>query len=315
MDEVLRAIFGSDGSSPVVIDMSDVVQPNNKFELHLTEHQRKSVIEFCNLPIRLRKKLESTGEGKQTITITRKELDELNDRIGSSVLDAPAVHRKRLRSVHYQVAELFAGDDYENLVHHNRRNTKGKKSTGQIYQFKITLLDTKPKIWRRIQIPDCKLNTLHYHIQAVMGWTNSHLHHFIIGRERYGIPEHLDYNGDGSIIDSKKIMLSDIVPADGKKVAFRYTYDFGDNWEHEVLFERVVNPDPKVKYPVCLDGERAAPPEDCGGTPGYEHLLEVLADPAQEEYHDALRWVGEGFDPDPFDPKIATVRMVRGLRG
>ncbi len=99
MNEVLRAIFGSDGSSPVVIDMSDVVQPNKKFELHLTEHQRNSVVEFSNLSTRLRKKLESAGDGKQTITVTRKELDELNDRIGSSVLDAPATHRKRLEAV------------------------------------------------------------------------------------------------------------------------------------------------------------------------------------------------------------------------
>jgi hypothetical protein len=316
MDEVLRAIFGSDGSSPMVIDMSDVVQRNKKFELHLTENQRKSIIEFCNLFTRLRKKLEFAGEGKQKITVTRKELDELNDRIGSSVLDAPAIHRKRLRSVHSQVAELFAGDDHENLVRHNRRNTKSKKPSGQIYQFKITLLDTKPKIWRRIQIPDCKLNTLHYHIQAVMGWNNSHLHHFIIGRERYGIPKLLDDPMLGSkVIDSTKTMLSDLLPTSGQRFKFEYTYDMGDNWEHEVLFEGVVNPDPKVKYPVCLEGERSAPPEDCGGTPGYEHLLEVLADPGQEEYHDALHWVGDGFDPAFFDPRIATVRMVRGLRG
>jgi hypothetical protein len=195
------------------------------------------------------------------------------------------------------------------------KKTASKKPTGTIYQFKITLLDTNPKIWRRIQIPDCKLNTLHYHIQAAMGWENAHLHHFEIKGERHGIPEHLDYDEDGSIIDSKKIMMSDIVPKNGKKVAFRYTYDFGDNWEHEVLFEGIVTPDSKVKYPLCLEGERAGPPEDIGGVPGYEHLLEVLTDPSQEEYHDALHWVGEDFDPAFFDPKIATVRMVRGLRG
>ncbi len=110
------------------------------------------------------------------------------------------------------------------------KKTTANKPTSTIYQFKITLLDTKPKIWRRIQIPDCKLNTLHYHIQAVMGWENSHLHHFEIKGERYGIPEHLDYDADGSVIDSKKVMVSEIIPKDGKKIAFRYTYDFGDNW-------------------------------------------------------------------------------------
>ena len=147
------------------------------------------------------------------------------------------------------------------------KSRAAKKPSGTIYQFKITLLDTKPKIWRRIQIPDCKINTLHYHIQAAMGWTNSHLHHFDIKGERHGIPEHLDYDGDGSIIDSKKIMLSQIVPHDVKKIAFRYTYDFGDNWEHEVLFEGILKPVPGKKYPLCLEGERAGPPENCGGTP------------------------------------------------
>ncbi len=194
------------------------------------------------------------------------------------------------------------------------KKTTAKMPSGQIYRFKITIRDTNPKIWRRIQIPDCKLNTLHYHIQAVMGWTNSQLHRFDIKGERHGMPENLDYDRDGSVIDSTKIMVSEIVPTDGKKFAFRYTYDFGDNWEHEVLFEGIVKPDPKAKYPLCLVGERAGPPEDCGGVPGYEHLREVLADPGQEEYHHALHWVVEGFDPDEFDPVIATARIVRGLR-
>jgi hypothetical protein len=194
-------------------------------------------------------------------------------------------------------------------------NKPAKKTSGTIHQFKITLLDTKPKIWRRIQIPDCKLHNLHLHIQAAMGWDNKHLHHFDIKGVRHGIPEHLDYDGDGSIIDSKKIKVSQIVPKDDKKLAFRYTYDFGDNWEHEVLFEGIVDPDPKNKYPICLEGERACPPEDCGGIGGYEHLLEVLADPQHEEYRDMLELVGEDFDPELFDAQISTVRMVRGLRG
>jgi len=177
-----------------------------------------------------------------------------------------------------------------------------------IYQFKLTLLGIQPTIWRRIQIPDCRLHTLHVHIQSAMGWSNKHFHRFDIKGERHGIPEHLDYDGDGSIIDSKKIMMSDIVPKDGKKIAFRYTYDFGDNWEHEVLFEGIVEPDPKTKYPICLEGERACPPEDCGGEMGYEHLLEVLNDPKHEEYLDLRQWAGD-FNPERFSAKIATWQM------
>jgi hypothetical protein len=110
-------------------------------------------------------------------------------------------------------------------------------------------------------------------------------------------------------------MVSEIVPNDGKKIAFRYTYDFGDNWEHEVLFEGIVRPDSNTKYPVCVEGERAGPPENCGGTTGYEHLLCVLHDPEDEEYDETVEWIGEDFDPERFDARIATVRMVRGLRG
>jgi len=98
------------------------------------------------------------------------------------------------------------------------KKTSPKKPTDAIYQFKLTLLGIQPKIWRRIQIPDCKLHKLHLHIQEAMGWNNSHFHHFDIKGERHGIPEHLDYDGDGSIIDSKKIKVSEIVPRDGKKI-------------------------------------------------------------------------------------------------
>jgi hypothetical protein len=313
MDEVLKAIFGVEGPSPVVIDLSKSLQRGKKFPVSLTENQRNSLVEFCNLPKRLNKKLESAGIGKQLITMTRTELDELHDRVGEASIHAPAAHRKRLQSVQAQVVELFAEDTHEGLVRHNKKSSRMKKPT-TIYQFKITLLDTTPKIWRRIQIPDCKLNTLHYHIQAAMGWNNSHFHHFDIKGKRHGIPEHLDYDGSGDVVDSRKIMVSEIIPVDGKKIAFRYTYDFGDNWEHEVLFESFVKPDPSTKYPVCVEGQRACPPEDCGGTPGYEHLLDVLADPQHEEHRDMLGWVGGNFDPELFDARIATVRMVRGLR-
>jgi len=94
---------------------------------------------------------------------------------------------------------------------------------------------------------------------------------------------------------------------------FQYIYDLGDNWEHEILFKKIVEPDPNQKYPLCLEGQRACPPDDCGGVPGFEQLLEVLADPTHEEHHDLREWAGD-FDPEKFDRLWATARMVRGLR-
>ena len=89
----------------------------------------------------------------------------------------------------------------------------------------------------------------------------------------------------------------------GKRLAFKYEYDFGDGWEHEVLFEGNPAVDPKAKYPLCAEGERACPPEDCGGVYGYENLLTVIQDPTHEEYESMLEWLGGRYDPDRFDPK------------
>ena len=152
---------------------------------------------------------------------------------------------------------------------------------------------------------------VHSHIQGAFGWTNSHLHDFDVGPDRYGIPSMLDMEEMPECRDSTKTRLRDLLPKDGKPFAFKYTYDLGDNWEHEVLFEGVVVFPRKIKYPICVEGERACPPEDCGGEVGYEHLLAVLGDPTHEEHADFQDWVGY-FDPEYFDAKEATA-VMRGV--
>lgn len=184
-----------------------------------------------------------------------------------------------------------------------------KVDPGVIYQFKITLLGYKPLIWRRIQVQGCTLDKLHEHIQTAMGWTNSHLHQFEIQGERYGDP---DLMGDLECEDSTTIMLNEILPNSGKRFAFRYDYDFGDGWEHEVLYEGSPLSEKGKKYPLCLEGEGACPPEDIGGVWGYADYLEALADPKHELHEDYLEWNGP-FDPEKFDPKKATREMKKGL--
>jgi len=182
-----------------------------------------------------------------------------------------------------------------------------------ICQFKITLLESNPPVWRRIQVQDCTLDKLHEHIQTAMGWTNSHLHQFDIKGERYGDPELLDDGfEDFECVDSTVTMVSDILPKTGKRLAFRYEYDFGDGWEHEVLYEGSPPLEKGKKYPLCLEGERACPPEDVGGVWGYAEYLEALADPKHERHDDFMEWSGP-FDPDDFDPKNATREMKKGL--
>jgi len=189
---------------------------------------------------------------------------------------------------------------------------KKPSKTKSVYQFKITLLNSKPPIWRRIQVQDCTLDDLHEHIQTAMGWMNSHLHHFTIGRKLYGDLELLEDMGV-EIEDSTTTRLSEILPSDGKRFQFTYEYDFGDYWQHEVLFEGSPEPKKGTKLPLCLEGERACPPEDVGGLRGYADFLEAVSDPKHEEHKHMVEWIGRNFDPQKFDPVQASKAMKKGL--
>lgn len=180
-----------------------------------------------------------------------------------------------------------------------KRKAKAKAAT--LFQLKITLLDIEPPIWRRVQTRDCTLDALHDVLQIVMGWENSHLHRFDINGQAFGDPDLFEEDFlEFDMRDSRKTKLSQVVPKDGKRCLFSYEYDFGDGWRHEILFEG--NPDVQqgVVYPTCLEGDRRCPPEDVGGTGGYQEYLEALADPSHENHQDFLRWRGK-FEPESFD--------------
>ncbi|MBN1995427.1 MAG: DUF1186 domain-containing protein [Anaerolineae bacterium] len=168
----------------------------------------------------------------------------------------------------------------------------------EIYQIKVTLKDSKPPIWRRIQVrADTKLNQLHLILQVIMGWADYHLHQFVVGETYFGEPHPDDWH---EVNDERKVTLSQIVPREGFK--FIYEYDFGDDWRHELLIEKILPPEPGVEYPLCLKGKRAGPPEDVGGVWGYDDFLAAIKDPHHDEHQDMLEWVGGEFDPEAFDP-------------
>ncbi len=169
-----------------------------------------------------------------------------------------------------------------------------------VYQIKVTLKDMRPPVWRRCQVPaDVNLDSLHMVLQVVMGWTNSHLYQFKARGAYYGEP-HPDYAFDDlEMKDASRTKLSELV--DKEKTKFVYEYDFGDSWEHEILIEKVLTAEPGVRYPVCLTGKRACPPEDCGGVWGYSELLSTIQYPEDPEYDEMMDWLGEGFDPEQFD--------------
>lgn len=203
----------------------------------------------------------------------------------------------------------------ENIAQSYRATTPTNATLiGALFQFKITLIGSKPPIWRRIQVQDCTLDKLHEYIQTAMGWTNSHLHHFRVGKQLYGDPMLIGENmGEMNYKDSTRTKISKILPNGKQQFSFIYEYDFGDCWEHEVLFEGSPKAEPGKKYPLCLDGERACPPDDCGGVWGYGDFLKAIGDKNHEEHQEMLEWIGGRFDPEEFDPAVATKSMKKGL--
>ena len=178
---------------------------------------------------------------------------------------------------------------------------KRKKSAGpaSIYQVKVGLRDAKPPIWRRLLVPaDVSLARLHEVIQAAFGWEDSHMHVFETPYGEFGRADReLGHRAEAPVT------LEQVAPQAKDKI--RYTYDFGDDWVHEIVVEKVLDQDPAPAYPCCTGGRRAAPPDDCGGIWGYEELVEILADSQHPEHHERLEWLGlddaSQFDPAAFD--------------
>ena len=174
----------------------------------------------------------------------------------------------------------------------------------RVFQLKVTLKGTKPAIWRRVLVESsATLDQLHEVIQAAFGWWNYHLYEFEFGRTRYGIPDPDGFDFGPPTRDARKARLDQVA---GAGSAFTYTYDFGDNWEHKVTVEKVLDASPVASLPACIDGRRAGPPEDCGGVWGYDELLAILGDPSHPEHAERAQWAsawgGAALDPDAFAP-------------
>jgi len=182
-----------------------------------------------------------------------------------------------------------------------------KKKFDQVYQFKIALKGTKPQVWRRIQVPETyTFWDLHVAIQDVMGWEDCHLHEFeIVGsstgvKTSIGIPDE-EFGLDREILPGWKQKIADWFSMENRLADYRY--DFGDNWEHKLRLEKILHRERNINYPICIKGERACPPEDCGGIWGYEDFLEIIKNPNHEEHEKMLEWIGGEFDPEHFDVK------------
>ena len=177
-----------------------------------------------------------------------------------------------------------------------------------IYQLKVTLVGTKPPIWRRILVPsNIQLNELHMVLQRAMGWENYHLHQFVAGGITYGIHDD-EFGMDMEVEDEKKCKLHEILRSEKK--AITYEYDFGDSWVHKVVLEKILPYDKDQQLPRCIAGKRACPPEDCGGVWGYEEMLDLLQHPEDPEYEERMEWLGGEFDPDGFNVAEVNLELI-----
>jgi hypothetical protein len=165
------------------------------------------------------------------------------------------------------------------------------------YQLKITLRGSRPPIWRRFVVPDTiTLPELREVIQIVMGWTDSHLHEFVVGRVSYGVPDPEFPSGPRN---EARVRINRLL--DKEKQKLMYLYDFGDGWEHVVELEKIIIGDKASSKPICITGKRACPPEDCGGIYGYYDFLEAIKDSDHPEHDNMIEWWGGDFDPEFFD--------------
>jgi hypothetical protein len=187
------------------------------------------------------------------------------------------------------------------------KNTKSRETDQRIVQLKITLLRTKPIVWRRIQVPaSATFQDLAGIINTAMGFFSYHLYLFTVADEWVGNKE---FDQGEEWISDALVHLGAV--ADQGIMQFSYEYDFGDSWKHKILIEKVLQADPSQKYPICIAGKNACPPEDCGGVWGFESLKEIMANKKHPEYKEMLEWLGEPYDPLAFDREQINRRLIQ----
>lgn len=176
-----------------------------------------------------------------------------------------------------------------------KATAKRARNPGKVYQLKVSLNDLRPAVWRRLLVREtCTLARLHTIIQIAMGWEDCHLHLFTFDGRRFGNPRLLDL----ADLTPETIQLRKVLTQPKQRMF--YTYDFGDNWHHQVVLEAILEPHSRATFPKCVEGARACPPEDVGGPPGYSEFLKAMRNPRNPNHRHYLAWNGGRFDPEHF---------------
>jgi len=209
----------------------------------------------------------------------------------------------------------------------NKKNESEKSQIKKLYQFKITLEDTSPPVWRRIQVPESyTFYQLHRVINQAMGWYDCHMHIFRClnpNSKKKMVMNDIGSNSfhfSNDILDENETKISDIFKLDQceipnlRKEAFaigEYEYDMGDSWMHHIELESILDAKPNQKYPLCIDGKNACPPEDSGSTYGFANLKKIISNPKHPEYKEMTHWLkSERVGAGPYDPKYFDIKNV-----
>lgn len=304
------------GQAPDVVSLKlprTKEQHGERFLIPLTALQRESLVSCTRLRPAIERRLKEAGDGTQVIEFTARELDHMENELAQAALYIRNPHKARIVAVQKKVHDIL---DEARLVEFGvmRPATRRQPTSAAdlLFQFKIVLLGISPSIWRRLQVRDGSLADLHDHIQAAFGWENYHLHQFEIDGERYGISAD-DWDFELEMKDESPVTLSQLLPKSGRRARWIYEYDFGDGWRHEVVFEGYPPVDNKTKYPLCVDGEHACPPEDIGGPWGYAEFLDAISDPNHDRHDEFMEWASS-FDPKAFDARQATRELRKPIR-
>jgi hypothetical protein len=221
----------------------------------------------------------------------------------------PRAALQQLAQLAEQAQQIQAGQQRRGSAPKLPAKRKKSGPPAPIYQIKVSLRGAKPPIWRRLEVPaDTGLAELHRILQVAFGWEECHMHVFETAYGMFGVADpELGHRAEAPVT------LEQVAPGVGDRL--QYTYDFGDDWTHEIVVEKQLDRRP-VAYPQCTGGRRAAPPEDCGGIWGYEELVEVLSDPGHPDHNDRLEWLGlesaADFQPARFDAAEVTRALTEG---
>jgi len=187
------------------------------------------------------------------------------------------------------------------------------RAAHKLLQLKVTLTGSKPPIWRRLIISNMvSLNQFHHVLQIAMGWESYHLHQF----EAHGATYHEEDSESEfdleDALDERKFKLHQLL--DQEKDTITYTYDFGDDWKHKIVVEKVLPWDPNTPQPRVIKAKGACPPEDVGGIWGYYDFLAAVKDRKNPDHEEMLDWCGGKFDPNDYDLDLTNERLLHGIR-